>query len=70
MNCSYCNHVAVKNGKDKHADGTVIQTYLCQVCDKCFSERTATPMAFNFLERNSRYWWVASSGKKNDQLFE
>lgn len=45
MNCPYCNHVAGKNGKDKHADGKVIQTYLCKVCDKRFNERTATPMA-------------------------
>jgi transposase-like protein len=45
MNCPYCNHVAVKNEKDKHADGTVIQTYRCKACNKRFNERTATPMA-------------------------
>lgn len=45
MNCPYCNQIAVKNGKELHGDGTVIQTYRCKACNKRFNERTATPMA-------------------------
>lgn len=45
MNCPYCDNVAVKNGKDRLKDGTVIQGYRCRMCDKRFNERTGTPMA-------------------------
>lgn len=45
MNCPYCNHAAVKNGKDCHCNCTVIQTYRCKDCGKRFNERTGTPMA-------------------------
>lgn len=44
MDCPYCYQKAVKNGKDRHCDGTLIQTYRCNTCRKRFNERTGTPM--------------------------
>ncbi len=44
MNCPYCQQKAVKNGKDRRQDGTLIQTYLCKACSKRFNELSGTPM--------------------------
>lgn len=35
----------MKNGRESLSDGTVLQRYRCQGCDKCFNDRTGTPMA-------------------------
>lgn len=44
MDCPYCTQKAVKNGKDRRQDGTIIQTYRCKACSKRFNELTGTPM--------------------------
>ena len=44
MDCPHCqSQTIVKNGKDYHQDGKVIQNYLCKGCGKRFNERTGTP---------------------------
>jgi transposase-like protein len=44
MNCPYCQQKAVKNGKDRRQDDTLIQTYRCKACSKRFNELSGTPM--------------------------
>ncbi len=44
MDCPYCHQKAVKNGKDRRQDGTVLQTYRCKACSKRFNELSGTPM--------------------------
>ncbi|MBU6187640.1 MAG: hypothetical protein KGQ16_14935 [Cyanobacteria bacterium REEB444] len=46
MDCPHCqSQTIVKNGKDYHQDGKVIQNYLCKECGKRFNERTGNPMS-------------------------
>jgi DNA-directed RNA polymerase subunit RPC12/RpoP len=46
MNCPDCqSQEVVKNGRTKRQDGSVVQKYLCKVCNKQFNERSGTPMA-------------------------
>ncbi len=46
MECPYCqNQKIIKRGWDKLQNGTAIQRYRCKDCNKCFNERTGTPMS-------------------------
>lgn len=46
MECPHCQEQkVVKNGKDYHQDGKVVQNYQCKGCGKRFNERTGTPMS-------------------------
>lgn len=46
MECPHCqSQKVIKRGFDSLQDGTPVQRYQCQACQKRFNERTGTPMA-------------------------
>ena len=66
MDCPLCqSQTIVKNGKDYHQDGKVIQNYLCKGCGKRFNERTRTPanVVSLALKMRSEGMGIRASGK-------
>ena len=66
MDCPHCqSQTIVKNGKDYHQDGKVIQNYLCKGCGKRFNERTGTPanVVSLALKMRSEGMGVRASGR-------